>query len=83
MRILVAEIRPAGWAQVNGRNAITWDDKFKLDVWYVDNWSIWLDVRIILMTVMKVLKREGISQPGQVTAEEFNPQITQITRIKK
>ena len=49
---------------MNGRNAITWEDKFKLDVWYVDNWSLWLDVRIILMTVMKVLKRDGISQDG-------------------
>jgi lipopolysaccharide/colanic/teichoic acid biosynthesis glycosyltransferase len=49
-------------AQVNGRNAISWEDKFKHDVWYVDNWSLRLDVKIILMTVMKVLKREGISQ---------------------
>jgi hypothetical protein len=67
------EVKPGitGWAQVNGRNAISWEDKFKLDVWYVDNWSVWLDVRIILMTVLKVLKREGISQPGQATAEKF------------
>jgi len=60
-----------GWAQVNGRNAITWEDKFKLDVWYVDNWSLWLDVKIIAMTVLKVLKREGISQAGHATAQEF------------
>ncbi|HLF80792.1 MAG TPA: sugar transferase [Anaerolineales bacterium] len=61
----------AGWAQVNGRNAITWEEKFRLDVWYVDHWSLWLDVRILLLTLWKVLKREGISQPGQATAEEF------------
>ncbi|GAB4485025.1 MAG: sugar transferase [Anaerolineales bacterium] len=60
-----------GWAQVNGRNALTWEDKFRLDVWYVDNWSLWLDVKIILLTVWKVFKREGISQPGHATAEEF------------
>ena len=67
------EVKPGitGWAQVNGRNAISWEDKFKLDVWYVDNWSIWLDVKIIAMTVWKILKREGINQPGQATAEEF------------
>jgi len=60
-----------GWAQVNGRNALTWDDKFKLDVWYVDNWSLWLDIKIIFLTLWKVFKREGISQPGHATAEEF------------
>jgi len=60
-----------GWAQVNGRNAITWQDKFRYDVWYVDNWSFWLDIKIILMTLWKVLKREGISQPGQATTEYF------------
>jgi len=60
-----------GWAQVNGRNAITWQDKFRYDVWYVDNWSFWLDIKIILMTFWKVLKREGISQPGQATTEYF------------
>lgn len=60
-----------GWAQVNGRNALTWDEKFALDVWYVDNRSFWLDIKIILMTVWKVFKREGISQPGHATAEEF------------
>lgn len=70
------EVRPGitGWAQVNGRNAITWEEKFNLDVWYVDNWSLWLDIKIIGMTVWKILKREGISQPGQATMEEFNPQ---------
>lgn len=60
-----------GWAQVNGRNALTWDDKFRLDVWYVDNWSLWLDLKIIFLTAWKVFKREGISQPGHATAEEF------------
>jgi len=68
---------------VNGRNAISWEDKFKLDVWYVDNWSVWLDVKIILMTIKKVLSREGISQDGHATMEYFNPQITRITRIEK
>ena len=67
------EVRPGitGWAQVNGRNAITWEEKFKLDVWYVDNWSPWLDIKIIGMTIWKILKREGISHPGQATMEEF------------
>lgn len=67
------EVRPGitGWAQVNGRNAITWEEKFKLDVWYVDNWSMWLDIKIIAMTIWKILKREGISHPGQATMEEF------------
>lgn len=60
-----------GWAQINGRNSLTWEDKFKLDVWYVDNWSFWLDIKILLLTFWKVFKREGISQPGHATAEEF------------
>jgi sugar transferase EpsL len=60
-----------GWAQVNGRNTITWQDKFALDVWYVDHWSFWLDIKIILLTLWKVIKREGISQPGQATTEYF------------
>ena len=62
-----------GWAQVNGRNALTWDEKFKLDVWYVDNQSLWLDLKIIALTIQKLLTREGINQPGQATASEFNP----------
>jgi sugar transferase EpsL len=67
------EVRPGitGWAQVNGRNALSWDEKFRLDVWYVDNMSLWLDLRIVALTVWKILKREGISQPGQATMEEF------------
>lgn len=60
-----------GWAQVNGRNALTWEDKFRFDIWYVDNWSLWLDFKILLITVWKVLRREGISQQGHATAEEF------------
>jgi lipopolysaccharide/colanic/teichoic acid biosynthesis glycosyltransferase len=60
-----------GWAQIKGRNALTWQDKFKLDVWYVDNVSIGLDLKILFQTFWKVLKREGISQPGHATAEEF------------
>ncbi|AUS98671.1 sugar transferase [Clostridium thermosuccinogenes] len=61
-----------GWAQVNGRNLISWEKKFELDLWYVDNWSLWLDIKIILMTVVRVLKREGINQSGMVTVERFN-----------
>jgi sugar transferase EpsL len=60
-----------GFAQINGRNAITWADKFKFDVWYVDHWSLWLDVKIILATLWKAITREGINQPGQAPAEEF------------
>lgn len=60
-----------GWAQINGRNALTWEEKFRLDVWYVDHWTPGLDIRIIALTVRKVLRREGISAPGQATAEEF------------
>ncbi|WP_041585092.1 sugar transferase [Syntrophus aciditrophicus] len=67
------EVRPGitGWAQVNGRNTLSWEDKFKLDVWYVDHVSISLDIRIIVMTIWKIFKREGINQPGQATAEKF------------
>jgi lipopolysaccharide/colanic/teichoic acid biosynthesis glycosyltransferase len=57
-----------GWAQVNGRNALTWDEKFRLDIWYVDNWSLWLDFKILLLTVKKVFKQEGISQNADVVA---------------
>lgn len=60
-----------GWVQVNGRNALTWEDKFLMDLYYVDNWSLWLDVKILALTAWKVLTREGISQPGHATAEEF------------
>jgi sugar transferase EpsL len=61
----------AGWAQVNGRNLLSWEDKFRMDVWYVDNWSIGLDIKILGLTFWKVIKREGISQPGHATSEEF------------
>lgn len=66
-------VRPGitGWAQVNGRNAISWEDKFKLDVWYVANQSFWLDIKILLLTVKKVFVREGISADGHVTIEPF------------
>lgn len=60
-----------GWAQVNGRNALSWEDKFLYDVWYVDHWSLWLDIKIIAITFWKVIKREGINQPGRATADEF------------
>lgn len=61
-----------GWAQINGRNSITWSEKFKLDVWYVDNWSLWLDIKIFFLTFWKVLKREGVNQSESVTMEYFN-----------
>lgn len=68
------EVRPGitGWAQVNGRNSLSWEDKFKLDVWYVDNRSILLDLKILFMTVNKVLAREGISADGEVTMSKFS-----------
>ena len=67
------EVKPGitGWAQVNGRNAITWSEKFDLDVWYVDNQSIWLDIKILWLTVKKVIMRDGINQVGQSTMESF------------
>ena len=68
------EVRPGvtGWAQINGRNAISWEDKFELDVWYVDNQSFWLDLKILLLTVKKVFVREGISGTGEVTMSKFS-----------
>jgi sugar transferase EpsL len=60
-----------GWAQIHGRNTLDWDEKFRMDVWYVDHRSFWLDLKILFLTPWKVFKREGISQPGQATAEEF------------
>jgi lipopolysaccharide/colanic/teichoic acid biosynthesis glycosyltransferase len=67
------EVRPGitGWAQINGRNALSWEDKFKLDVWYVDNHSFWLDVNILWLTVHKVLVRDGISAEGEATMHKF------------
>lgn len=60
-----------GWAQVNGRNALSWEEKFELDVWYVDHQSLWLDIKILFITLWKALKREGINAPGSATAPEF------------
>lgn len=67
------EVRPGitGWAQVNGRNAISWDEKFGLDVWYVDNRTLWLDLKIIWVTIRKVMKRDGISAAGEATMPKF------------
>ncbi|MDL9998089.1 sugar transferase [Variovorax sp. J22P240] len=67
------EVRPGitGWAQINGRNALSWEEKFKLDAWYVDNQSLWLDVKILWLTVKKVLVREGISASGEATMPKF------------
>ncbi len=60
-----------GWTQVKGRNALTWEEKFDFDLWYVDHWSLWLDARILLLTVWLVLKGEGVSHPGEATTHEF------------
>jgi len=67
------EVRPGitGWAQVNGRNAINWEDKFKFDIWYVDNRCLWLDIKILWLTVKRVLVRDGISAPGDATMPVF------------
>lgn len=67
------EARPGitGWAQVNGRNALSWEEKFAFDVWYVDNHNLWLDLKIIWMTLRQVIKRDGINQPGEATMKPF------------
>jgi len=67
------EVRPGitGWAQINGRNAISWEEKLKFDIWYIDHWSLWLDFKILLLTIGKVWRREGISQEGKVTVDRF------------
>jgi sugar transferase EpsL len=67
------EVRPGitGWAQVNGRNLVSWDERFAMDVWYVDNQSFWLDLKILLMTIVKVFRGEGVNQPGHATMENF------------
>ena len=70
-RRMLAPPGMTGWAQVNGRNNVSWEDKFALDVWYVDHWSLWLDLKILLLTPFKVVRREGINQPGNATAMEF------------
>lgn len=71
-----------GWAQINGRNAISWEEKFQLDVWYVENRSIGLDIKILWLTFLKVIKAEGITQPGQVTMESFkgSPNMKEVSR---
>ncbi|MEQ1530094.1 MAG: sugar transferase [Methylococcales bacterium] len=68
------EVKPGvtGWAQINGRNAISWEEKFKLDVWYVDNRSLWLDIKILWMTLNKVILRDGISASGEATMPKFS-----------
>jgi lipopolysaccharide/colanic/teichoic acid biosynthesis glycosyltransferase len=73
------QVKPGitGWVQVNGRNNRPWEEKFKLDVWYVDNWSLWLDLKILFLTVFKVLQQDGISQEGYATSEEFKGQLEQ------
>ncbi len=67
------EVRPGvtGWAQVNGRNSLSWQEKFKLDVWYVENRSLWLDIKILFLTIKKVIAREGIGAEGEVTMSKF------------
>jgi sugar transferase EpsL len=67
------DVKPgfSGWAQINGRNALSWDEKFHLDVWYVDHQSFWLDLRIFLITIWKVIRREGISAAGEATVVPF------------
>jgi sugar transferase EpsL len=67
------DVKPGitGWAQINGRHAISWEDRFKLDVWYVDNWTLWLDLKILLRTIAAIFKREGITQQGRATMDEF------------
>lgn len=71
------EVKPGitGWAQINGRNNLSWEDKFKLDIWYVDHCSLRLDMKIILWTIIRVFSREGINQPGQATAQKFRGSI--------
>jgi sugar transferase EpsL len=67
------EVKPGitGWAQVNGRNALSWEDKFALDVWYVDHHTLWLDLKIIFLTLLKIIKRHGINHPGEATMQAF------------
>ena len=67
------EMKPGitGWAQINGRNDISWEDKFLLDIWYIDNWSLWLDIKILLITIIKVFGRSGINAKGEATMKKF------------
>lgn len=79
------EVRPGitGWAQVNGRNAISWEEKFEYDVWYVENRSFWLDIRILFMTLLKVFKSEGINQSGQATMTKFTGTPVELEKDKE
>lgn len=81
------EVKPGitGWAQINGRNAISWEDKFKLDVWYVDNGTFWLDMKIILKSIWMVIARKGITQQGRATMDEFmgTPQNDAVERSQR
>ena len=79
------EVKPGitGWAQVNGRNNLSWEEKFRLDVWYVDNWSLYIDFRILVMTVGKVLRRDGISAEGYATMPEFTGEEVKNVRQTK
>ena len=80
--MLFRSVKPGitGWVQVNGRNSLTWEQKFELDVWYVDHRSLWLDVKVLWKTVLQVLRREGISQAGHATMPEFMGSPTQSRR---
>ena len=77
------EVRPGltGWAQVNGRNALSWEEKFQLDVWYVDHQSLWLDCKILVRTLWSVVRREGISAPGEATMPEFQGTAEKAERL--
>jgi sugar transferase EpsL len=79
------DVRPGitGWAQINGRNALSWERKFQLDIWYVDHRSLWLDAKILAMTIWRVLRRQGISQEGQATMEEFMAPTSQSSSANK
>jgi lipopolysaccharide/colanic/teichoic acid biosynthesis glycosyltransferase len=72
------EVTPGitGWAQINGRNSITWEKKFQLDLWYIDHWSLWLDIKILLQTVIKIVSREGVDEDQNTTSSEFMGTIT-------
>ncbi len=70
-----------GWTQIQGRNSISWEEKFKLDVWYIDNWSLWLDLKILFLTVFKVLQQEGIDQEGCVSSTEFTGKLQQREQV--
>lgn len=72
-----------GWVQVNGRNSLSWEEKFQLDIWYVDNWSLWLDLKILFLTIFKVVEQEGISKEGPYTEEAFIGQIEEYNQPSK